>query len=162
MEPLGFLRDLLIVFAVAGAVVFLFHRLRVPSVVGLLVAGVLTGPGGLRLIHDTEHVRTLAEIGIVVLLFAVGLEFSLPRLVGMGRLLAWVGLPHVLFCVAAGAARTSWYCLDVRTAVFAGMLLAMASTAVVFKLLAYRGERAWPQGNLSSAGLLFQDLLVVV
>ncbi|MCI0641508.1 MAG: cation:proton antiporter [Gemmataceae bacterium] len=56
MEPLDFLLDLLIVFAVAGCVVFLFHRLRVPSVVGLLVGGLVTGPYGLGLVHETEHV----------------------------------------------------------------------------------------------------------
>ena len=85
MEPLDFLRDLLLVFAVAGMVVFLFHRLQLPSVVGLLVAGMLTGPSGLSLIHEGERVKLLAEIGVVVLLFAVGLEFPLPRLVGMAR-----------------------------------------------------------------------------
>ena len=162
MEPFAFLRDLLIVFAVAAGVVFLFQRLRVPSVVGLLVAGVLIGPYGLSLIHDTERVRTMAEIGVVVLLFAVGLEFSLPRLVGMGRLMAWVGLPQVLICEAAGIALTWWYFGDIRPAILVGLLLAMSSTAVVFKLLSDRGEMASPQGNVAAAVLLLQDLLVVV
>ncbi len=162
MEPLDFLRDLLVVFAVAAAVVFLFQRLRVPPVVGLLVAGVLTGPHGLGLIQDVHRVETLAEIGVVVLLFAVGLEFSLPRLVGMGRLMARVGVPQVLLCAAAGAAATGWHFGDARPAVLAGMLLAMSSTAVVFKLLSERGELASPQGNVATAVLLFQDLLVVV
>src|SRR5688572_16376870 len=161
MEPFSFLRDLLIVFAVAAAVVFLFQRLRIPSVVGLLVAGVLIGPYGLSLIQDTERVKTMAEIGVVVLLFAVGLEFSLPRLVGMGRLMARVGVPQVLVCVAIGAASTGWYFGDVRPAVLVGLLLAMSSTAVVFKLLSDRGEMASPQGNVAAAVLLFQDLLVV-
>lgn len=162
MEPFSFLRDLLIVFAIAAGVVFLFQRLRVPSVVGLLVAGVLIGPYGLSLIHDTDRVETMAEIGVVVLLFAVGLEFSLPRLVGMGRLMARVGVPQVLVCVAVGAGMTAWHFGDVRPAVFVGLLLAMSSTAVVFKLLSDRGEMASPQGNVAAAVLLFQDLLVVV
>jgi CPA2 family monovalent cation:H+ antiporter-2 len=161
MEPFSFLRDLLIVFAVAAAVVFLFQRLRVPSVVGLLVAGVLIGPYGLSLIHDTDRVKTMAEIGVVVLLFAVGLEFNLPRLVGMGRLMAWVGLPQVLLCETVGVILTWWYFGDLRPAVFVGLLLAMSSTAVVFKLLSDRGEMASPQGNVATAVLLFQDLLVV-
>src|SRR5687767_2960864 len=162
MEPFQFLRDLLIVFAMAAAVVFLFQRLKVPSVVGLLVAGMLTGPYGLRLIHDTEHVELLAEIGVVVLLFAVGLEFSLPRLVGMSRLMVMVGVPQVLFCVASGIALTAWHFGDARPGVLAGMLLAMSSTAVVFKLLTDRGEMVSPHGNVAVAVLLFQDLLVVV
>ena len=162
MEPFNFLRDLLIVFAVAAGVVFLFQRLRVPAVVGLLVAGVVIGPYGLTLIQDTKRVETMAEIGVVVLLFAVGLEFSLPRLVGMGRLMARVGLPQVLFCEAIGIALTWWYFDDMRPAIFVGLLLAMSSTAVVFKLLADRGEMASPHGNVAAAVLLFQDLLVVV
>jgi CPA2 family monovalent cation:H+ antiporter-2 len=162
MEQFTFLRDLLIVFAVAAAVVFLFQRFRMPSVVGLLVAGVLIGPHGLSLIHETESVRTMAEIGVVVLLFAVGLEFNLPRLVGMGRLMARVGLPQVLICEAVGVALTWWYFADPRPAILVGLLLAMSSTAVVFKLLSDRGEMSSPHGNVAAAVLLFQDLLVVV
>jgi monovalent cation:H+ antiporter-2, CPA2 family len=84
MEPVHFLKDLLTVFAVAAIVVFFAQRIRLPSVVGLLAAGVLVGPHGLSLVREVKTVETLAEIGVVVLLFAVGLEFSLPRLVGMG------------------------------------------------------------------------------
>src|SRR5262245_7442061 len=162
MEGMHFLRDLLIAFAVAGVVVFLFHRLRLPSVVGLLAAGVLAGPHGLALIHDPVSIQKLSDIGVVVLLFAVGLEFSLPRLVGMGPLMARVGVPQVLVCVAVGVAVTTWQTGDVRPAIFVGMLLAMSSTAVVFKLMTDRGEMASPQGNVAAAALLFQDLLVVV
>ncbi|MFN4258838.1 MAG: cation:proton antiporter [Gemmataceae bacterium] len=161
MEPLDFLRDLLIVFAVASVGVFVFQQLRLPSVVGLLAAGMLAGPHGLSLIHEAERVETLAEVGVVVLLFAVGLEFSLPRLVGMGRLMACVGVPQVFLCGVVGVAATWWYFGDARPALFVGMLLAMSSTAVVFKLLTDRGELTSPQGNVSTAVLLFQDLLVV-
>src|SRR5688500_17874003 len=99
-------RGLRIAFAVAGGGVVFFHRLRVPSVVGLLAAGVLAGPHGLGLIRDPERINALAEVGVVVLLFAVGLEFSLPRLAGMGRLMARVGVPQVLLCLAVGAVAT--------------------------------------------------------
>src|SRR5262245_4184052 len=161
MDGMHFLRDLLIAFAVAGGVVLLFNRIRIPSVVGLLTAGIVVGPHGLGLIREGENIHTLAEIGVVILLFAVGLEFSLPRLVGMSRLMARVGAPQVLVCVAVGIAATWTYFGDVRPAIFAGMLLAMSSTAIVFKLLTDRGELASPQGNVAAAVLLFQDLLVV-
>lgn len=162
MEPVHFLKDLLTVFAVAAVVVLLAQRMRLPSVVGLLTAGVLVGPHGLSWVHEVETVETLAEIGVVVLLFAVGLEFSLPRLVGMGRLMARIGIPQVLVCGVVAVAGTWWHFGDTRPAVFAGMLLAMSSTAVVFKLLSDRGELASPHGNVAAAVLLFQDLLVVV
>lgn len=162
MESLDFLTDLLIAFAVAGGVVFLLHRLRVPAVVGLLIAGMLTGPYGLSLVQKVKTVETLAEIGVVVLLFAVGLEFSLPRLAGMRRLMVFVGVPQVAICLAVGAAVAYRNLGDLRPAIFVGMLLAMSSTAVVFKLLSDRGELNAPQGNVAAAVLLFQDLLVVV
>jgi CPA2 family monovalent cation:H+ antiporter-2 len=161
MEGTHFLRDLLIAFFSAGVVVFLFNRFRLPSVVGLLTKGVLVGPHGLGLIRDSENIRTLAEIGVVVLLFAVGLEFSLPRLVGMSRLMGRVGTPQVLVCVGVGIAATWNYFGDIRPSIFVGLLLAMSSTAIVFKLLTDRGELASPHGNVAAAVLLFQDLLVV-
>ncbi|HKB04066.1 MAG TPA: cation:proton antiporter [Gemmataceae bacterium] len=161
MDGTHFLRDLLIAFAVAGGAVFVAYRLRLPSVVGLLAAGVLAGPHGFGLIHDPERIKALAEVGVVILLFAVGLEFSLPRLVGMGRLMVRIGIPQVGLCVLAGVAATWAFFGDVRPAVLAGMLLAMSSTAIVFKLLTDRGEVATPHGNVSAAVLLFQDLLVV-
>lgn len=80
MEGMHFLRDLLIAFVVAGVVVFLFHRLRLPSVVGLLAAGVLAGPHGLALIRDADSIQKLSDIGVVVLLFAVGLDRGAPTM----------------------------------------------------------------------------------
>jgi CPA2 family monovalent cation:H+ antiporter-2 len=161
MESPGLLVDLLIVFALAAAVVFILQWLRIPSIVGLLVAGMFAGPYGLGWVGDIERVETLAEVGVVVLLFTVGLEFSLPRLAGMGRLMARVGLLQVLLTGGVGLAATWAYFGDVRPAVLVGMLLAMSSTAVVFKLLTDRGDLSSPQGTVAAAVLLFQDLLVV-
>ncbi|MFM7245006.1 MAG: cation:proton antiporter [Planctomycetaceae bacterium] len=155
------LTDLVIVFAVAAAVVFAVGRLRVPSVVGLLVAGVLVGPYGLSLVSDLHVVEVLAEIGVVVLLFTVGLEFSLSRLLVMLPTMARVGLPQVAGTTLLVAAATWWYLGTLPQAVFAGMLVAMSSTAIVLKLLADRGETATPHGRVAVAVLLLQDLVVV-
>ena len=157
-----FLSDLLVVFAVTAAVVFAFGRARVPSVVGLLVSGVLVGPYGLSLVADVESVKLLAEIGVVVLLFTVGLEFSMSRLLVMLPLMARIGLPQILGTTAVVAAATWWYLGTIPQAVFAGLLIAMSSTAIVLKLLADRGETASPHGRIAVAILLLQDLLVVV
>lgn len=157
-----FLTELLVVYTVSALVVFAFHRFRVPSVVGLLVSGVLVGPHGLKLVSDLEDVHLLAETGVVVLLFTVGLEFSLGRLLAMSRLMLQIGAPQVLGCAAVSVAATWWYLGSLNSAIFAGMLVAMSSTAVVFKLLADRGEMESPHGRIAVAVLLFQDLLVVV
>ena len=156
-----FLADLVIVFAVAAAVVFAFGLLRLPSVVGLLVAGVLVGPYGLSLVSDLHVVEVLAEIGVVVLLFTVGLEFSLSRLIIMLPTMARVGLPQIVGTTALVTMATWWYLGTLPQAVFAGMLVAMSSTAIVLKLLADRGETAAPHGRVAVAVLLLQDLVVV-
>ncbi len=156
-----FLSDLLVVFAVTAAVVFAFGRARVPSVVGLLVSGVVVGPHGLSLVADEESVRLLAEIGVIVLLFTVGLEFSMSRLAAMLPMMAKIGLPQILGTTVIVAAATWWYLGTLPQAVFAGLLVAMSSTAIVMKLLADRGETASPHGRIAVAVLLLQDLLVV-
>lgn len=162
MEELGLLKDLLVVFVVAGVVVYLLHKIRIPAVVGLLLAGVLVGPNTLRLVHEEENVKLLAEIGVVVLLFTVGLEFSLSRLAKLWHVMLCIGVPQVLICGAAAFLATYWYLGTWGSAIFAGMLIAMSSTAVVLKLLIDRSELAAPHGRISVTVLLFQDLLVMV
>jgi CPA2 family monovalent cation:H+ antiporter-2 len=157
-----FLADLLVVFAVTAVVVFLFGQARLPSVVGLLVSGVLVGPYGLSLVADVETVKLLAEIGVVVLLFTVGLEFSISRLVVMLPLMARIGLPQIVGTTLLVTLATWWYLGTAAQAVFAGLLVAMSSTAIVLKLLADRGETGTPHGRIAVAVLLLQDLLVVV
>jgi CPA2 family monovalent cation:H+ antiporter-2 len=120
--------------------VFAFGRARLPSVVGLLVSGVLVGPYGLSLVADVESVKLLAEIGVVVLLFTVGLEFSMSRLMVMLPLMGKIGLPQVIGTTALVTLATWWYLGTLAQAVFAGLLVAMSSTAIVLKLLADRGE----------------------
>src|SRR5687768_3463014 len=134
MEDLGLLNDLLVVFIVAAAVVFLFHKLRLPAVVGLLAAGVLVGPSGLKLVREVENVRLLSEIGVVVLLFTVGLEFSLGRLARLWNVMAMIAVPQMLICGAVSFLATRWYLQAWQPAVFVGMLVAMSSTAVVLKV----------------------------
>ena len=87
MTDYSVLANLLVIFTASIAVVFVFHQFRLPSIAGFLVAGALIGPYGLNLISDIETVRALAEIGIVLLLFTIGIEFSLGHLVSMRRLM---------------------------------------------------------------------------
>ena len=162
MEPLNLLQDLLVVFAVSAGVVFLFQHLRVPPVVGLLVAGVVMGPYGLRLVAEVERVNVLAEVGVVVLLFTVGLEFSLSRLWRLREVMLTIGVAQVFLTGGVAMLATAWYLETWGQAIFAGMLVAMSSTAVVLKLLGERGELAAPHGRLAVSVLLLQDFLVLV
>jgi CPA2 family monovalent cation:H+ antiporter-2 len=142
-------------------VLLVCHRLRVPAIVGLLLTGMLIGPSALGLLSDVEVVETSAEIGVVFLLFAIGLEFSLERLQEIRRPF-FVGGPVQAAATTAATALLA-IALDVepRRALFFGFLVALSSTAVVLKLYAQRQELDAPQGKLVLGVLLFQDFLIV-
>ena len=156
-----FLVELLLLIAVAALGVAAFERLRLPSIVGFLVIGALVGPGGVGLVDDPERVRSLAELGVVLLLFGIGLELPVERVRRLWRrALAAGGLQVVLTLACVGAAAMALG-LAARPAWVLGALVTMSSTALVMRLLSARGELDTPQGQLSVGILLFQDLCIV-
>jgi monovalent cation:H+ antiporter-2, CPA2 family len=156
------LRDLLVVLGVALAVVSGLRQLRVPAVVGFLVAGVVLGPGGLRLVKDIHTIELLAEAGVVFLLFSIGLKFPLRDLVRMRGLIFGAGGLQVGLTVAlvtgllAVTGGVAW-----NLGIFVGFLVAMSSTAIVLKLLEDDGQVDSLHGRLILSVLVFQDLAVV-
>jgi len=161
MHDMPLLRDLVILVAVAIPVVIAAHRLRIPSVVGFLLTGIVIGPHGLGLIGETEAVSQLAEVGAVLLLFTVGLELSLSRVLKLGREVVLGGGGQVLGTMAATAAVAALLHASPGRAVFAGALVAMSSTAIVLKVYNDRTELDTPHGRVAVGILLFQDLCVV-
>ncbi len=157
-----FLRDLAVLLALGVVVVLLFHRLRLPAIVGFLLAGVLAGPHGLGLIRHAEQVESLAEVGVIVLMFTIGLEFSLGELRRLRSIALTAGTVQVGVTIAlTAAAAMSFLGMTLREGIFAGMLVALSSTAIVLKLLSDRGEIDAPHGRIAVAILIFQDLCVV-
>jgi len=161
MENLVYLRDLVIILAVAVAVVAVLHRFKIPSIAGFILAGVIVGPQALGVINDVHEVEMLAEVGVALLLFGIGLEMSLERL----RRLWWpilvggflqVGLTVILAFFIAQTMGLLW-----RTSLFIGFLFAVSSTAIVLRGLQMRGEVDAPHGRLTLGILVFQDLCVV-
>ncbi len=155
------LSNLLVIFTVSIAVVFAFQQLRLPSIAGFLVAGALIGPHGFNLVSDIPTVQTLAEIGVVLLLFTIGIEFSLVQLASLRRLLfiaapIQVGGVIAIVALAAAGAGLTW-----SEAVFWGFLLSLSSTAIVLKSLAASGETDSIHGRAAIGILVFQDLAVV-
>ena len=123
------LLELALLFALCVAVAVTFHRLRLPPILGFLVAGVFVGPNAIGLVQHAEMVRELAEVGIVVLLFAVGLEVPLGQLARLRRTILQGGSVQVLVTVLAAAA-VSWALgMELPAALFLGFLLSMSSTA---------------------------------
>jgi monovalent cation:proton antiporter-2 (CPA2) family protein len=153
--------DLFVFLIAAVVIVPIFHRLRASPILGYLAIGVAIGPHGFALISDVESVAPLAELGVVFLLFTIGLELPLRRLWAMRRLVFGLGTTQVLVtALVIGGAAYAWG-NSANAAVVLGLCLALSSTAIVVQLLAERGELATPAGHAGFSVLLFQDLAVV-
>ena len=161
MTHLPLLFELVVVMGVSLLVAGSAKLLRVPTVVGFLLAGVLIGPGGLELIQDRHNIEVLAEIGVVFLLFTIGLKFSVSELLNMKVMVLGVGGLQVAITVAVVAVIAGLVGQDARPAVFLGTLAALSSTAIVLRLLEERGDIHAPHGRLILAVLIFQDLAVI-
>jgi len=161
MHEFAILRDLVLLLAAALPIVLLFQRLNLPTVVGFLSTGIVIGPHGLGLISQTADVESLAEIGLVLLLFVVGLELSFRELARMGRVIVWAGTLQVGLTAALGTALAVLFGADTAEAVFLGFLVVHSSTAIVLKVFSDRGEVDAPHGRLASGILLIQDLSLV-
>ena len=161
MHDLGVLRDLAIIAGLALPVVALAHRLHLPPLAGFLVVGVLIGPSGTALIPDPEAVAALSEIGVVLLLFEIGLELSLSDVLRWGRSVAIAGGVQMAGMLALAVAAGTALDIPLARVLFYGALVAMSSTAAVTKLYADRGELDTPHGREAVSILLFQDLCIV-
>ncbi len=155
------LHEIFVVLAVAAGVVFFFQKIRIPSIVGFLIAGIAAGPSGLKIIADPEDVEVLSEIGILLLLFSIGLEFSLKQLFSIRKAVVVGGTVQVLLTAAAGFACGEIAGRPLNESVLIGILVALSSTAVILKILQQRSEVDTPQGRTTLGILIFQDLLVV-
>ena len=161
MHDFSLLIDLTLLIGMAIPIVALAHRASIPSLVGFLVAGVLVGPSGLGLIGNTGEVEVLAELGVALLLFAVGLELSLSHVRQWARSVFIGGSLQVgatLLCVAGVAIA---FGIPAGQAIFYGAIAAMSSTAIVAKLYADRAELDSAHGRSVISILLFQDLCIL-
>ena len=156
-----FFGELVLLLALAAAAAALFERLRLPAVAGFLVVGAVAGPGGLGLVEKAEQVSALAELGVVFLLFEIGLELPIERVQRIWRRAASAGALQVFVTTGIVAAFAMALGLQPAHAMVLGGLIAMSSTALVVRMLSARGEVNAPQGQLSVGVLLFQDLCVV-
>jgi monovalent cation:H+ antiporter-2, CPA2 family len=155
--------QLAVVLVGAALVGYLCQRIGLIPIVGYLATGALLGPYALGVVESTELVDQLAEVGVIFLLFAIGLELSGDQLKRMGPLMFGGGALQVVLTVGAvtiGSALLAG--VDVRTGIYTGCLVALSSTAVVLKLLSSKGKTGSPTGEVSVAFLIFQDIAVVV
>lgn len=152
-----------IILLLGGAVlmVSLFRRLHLPAILAYLCVGVIAGPYGMGWMADTENTRTLAEFGVVFLLFTIGLEFSLPQMVAMKDVVLGLGGAQVFITTVVGALIASLFGMTASGAFVVGGVLALSSTAIVTRQLIEQVELNSRHGRYALGVLLFQDLAVI-
>ncbi|HCH69025.1 MAG TPA: potassium transporter [Colwellia sp.] len=153
--------EILAILSSAVFIVWLFRRLKLPAILAYLVAGMLVGEHGLNIAQDQVDYDHFAELGIVFLLFTLGLEFSLPRLMAMRHLVLAVGSLQVGISLLIFTIASMLFGLSFESAFVVGGILALSSTAIVIRQLSETGAMKRKSGQLSVAILLFQDVAVV-
>lgn len=161
MHEFAIIRDIVIILLVSIPIIFIFRKINLPSIVGFLIAGMIIGPYGFQLISEVEQVEVMAEIGVILLLFTIGLEVSFSRLIEMKRLLLIAGGLQVLFTIIISGFIFFLFDIPVNKSIYYGMLISLSSTAIVLKLLSDKDELEAPHGRISLSILIFQDLAIV-
>lgn len=158
---LPLLQDILILLGFSAVIVFVLQKLKLPSIIGFLLTGIIIGPHGLSLINDVEQVEVLSEIGVILLLFVIGMELSLKQLASIKKTVFIGGLLQV--GITATVTGLIYYFLGYswNESVFVGFLFSLSSTAIVLKTLQDRKEISAPHGRNALAILIFQDIIVV-
>lgn len=152
---------LLIILGLAVVVVSILRRYHLPPALGYILVGALVGPFGLRLLESKEEIHYIAEFGVVFMLFSIGLELSLPKLISQRRTIFGLGGMQVLLCTGIAAGIAHWAGLSWPAAIAVSGAFALSSTAVVTKQLMEQNEIHEPHGKLAFNVLLFQDLAAV-
>ena len=153
--------EILAILACAVLIVFLFRKLNLPAILAYLIAGVLVGEHGLALANEHMDYEHFAELGIVFLLFTLGLEFSLPKLLAMRHLVVAVGSLQVAISMVIFMVVSMFFGLSFASAFVVGGILALSSTAIVIRQLSETGAMKRKSGQIAVAVLLFQDVAVV-
>jgi CPA2 family monovalent cation:H+ antiporter-2 len=157
----GLLTDILIILGLTVAVVYVCHRFRLPTIVGFLITGILAGPHGLGLIGNVEDVEVLAEVGVVMLLFTIGIELSFARLLQLRKSVLMGGAIQVASTILVTFIIVTQTGFSTGESIFIGFLISLSSTAIVLRVLQQRAEVDSPHGSTTLGILIFQDIIIV-
>ncbi len=157
----GLLANIIIVLFAAVLVSTVLRRLRLPPILGYLLVGMIVGPYGLDWIADSQSIIQLAEFGVVFLMFTIGLEFSLPKLIALRRSVLGLGSLQVVITSIVAGSLAFWYGFNLTASLVVAATIAMSSTAIVSKQLKDQLELNQPHGKNAIGVLLFQDLAVI-
>lgn len=155
------LRDIVIIFALSTFVNFLFTKIKIPTLIGYMLTGIVAGPHFLKFFEAPQQIDLMAEIGVVLLLFTIGMEFSLKHLLKIRRIVFLGGILQMVFTTLIITFIARFYKLDWYGSVFIAIITALSSTAVVFKFLQDRSELTSNYGRTVLGILIFQDIMLV-
>ena len=155
------LTDILIIFGLSTLVNFLFTKVKIPTIIGYLLTGVIAGPHLLALLDSPDKIELMAEIGVVLLMFTIGLEFSVNHLLKIRKIVFLGGFMQVLLTVALTMLLLRLTKMSWAASLFSGFLVALSSTAVVLKLLQERSEITSNYGRTVLGILIFQDIVLI-
>lgn len=158
---LTILKDIVIIFTLSTFVNLVFTRIHVPTIIGYLITGIIAGPFALALIHSPKEIELMAEIGIILLLFSIGMEFSLNHLLKIRRIVFLGGFMQLITTTLITMLVARLYNLYWISALFIGLITALSSTAVVLKLLQERSEITSNYGRTVLGILIFQDIILI-
>jgi CPA2 family monovalent cation:H+ antiporter-2 len=161
MDSWSVLYQILVLLGAATLLGLAVQRFGQNAIIGYLLAGVLVGPSALGIVESSSAVAMLAELGVALLLFTIGLEFSLKSLRALGGTVALLGVMQIVVTTAAAAGLAQYLGLDSRQAIIAGIAIAMSSTSVVMRLLSERSELDSSHGRSTVGILLLQDLAII-
>ena len=161
MHDYTIFKDIVLILLVSIPVIVIFNKMQLPSIVGFLIAGIILGPSVLKIISNPDQIEIMAEIGVILLLFAVGLELSLKELVSIRKILLVGGGLQVLITILVTAVIIYVIGLQIKQAIFFGILVSLSSTVIVLKLYSDKDELDAPHGKISLGILIFQDLAIV-
>ncbi|WP_066756606.1 monovalent cation:proton antiporter family protein [Crocinitomix algicola] len=159
---LPILPDIVIILGLSVFTILIFQKIKLPAILGFLITGIIVGPYGLNLIEAKHEVEVLSEIGIIFLLFVIGIEFSLKGLASIKNTVLIGGGVQVIGTIGLVTFLAYELGLSIQSAVFMGFLISLSSTAIVLKMLQEKGELISPHGRVAVAILIFQDIIVVL
>jgi CPA2 family monovalent cation:H+ antiporter-2 len=153
--------ELVVILALAAGILLVFRRFRLPGILAFILTGMIAGPHGWGWVKEVEEVEALAEIGVVFLLFVIGMEFSLKKLASLGKTVFLGGSLQVGLTIAAVGAVLHAFGVRTESALFIGFLVCLSSTAIVLRVLQEKGRMDSAPGRVATAILIFQDIIVV-
>ena len=161
MHDYSIIKDIVLILLVSIPMIVIFNRIQLPSIVGFLIAGIILGPSVFKIISNPEQIEIMAEIGVILFLFSVGLEISLRELLDMRKILLIGGGLQVVVTILLSSIIIYAIGVQAKQAIFFGMLISLSSTVIVLKLLSDKDELDAPHGKFSVAISVFQDLAIV-